>query len=475
MNTRAGRMLVFCAGLLVMLNGTATAADGSWTGSGSDSLWTTAANWDVVPVAGDNAIIDITNHTPVLVNMNVADAYANVYVGRNSSDEVLLTVQNGGALNSGSVALWVAENSGSKARIDMSGGTITGRDVVIGRRGSAVVNVTGGTMNMSRNVVMGDGDGHGVSEFNISAGTVNVAGWTGAGRQSGGMNTINVTGTGYLETGHLSVGLDDGDGTLNISGNGKVKLDAGGSRLRVGEIGNGSTGTINMNGGTLEVDSYISLGHTAGASGSMDMTAGDVSVNAFVVGLGGAGDFTMSGGNLVLNSHVRVGESAGEGVWNMQGGLVEAQNYISAGWGTTGIGEENIINMSGGEFRTGDLEIGRYGDGTVNLSGGVINLNYYGNDVYTNGLVFDSNGGEGLLDITGDGTLNWLGGDFTTEVGAFVLSGDIIASGDGQFVSAVYDSGSNTTVVTAIPEPATLGLLAFLGGTMFWIRRTFMI
>ena len=68
-----------------------------------------------------------------------------------------------------------------------------------------------------------------------------------------------------------------------------------------------------------------------------------------------------------------------------------------------------------------------------------------------------------------------MGGDFTTEVNAFVLSGDIIASGDGQFVSAIYDSGSDTTIVTAIPEPATLGMVLAFGGTIFWIRRTFMI
>ncbi|RLA39240.1 MAG: hypothetical protein DRR06_19445, partial [Gammaproteobacteria bacterium] len=286
-------------GLLLMLNGTATAADGSWTGGGSDNLWTTSGNWNSVPGAGDNAIIDTTNNNPQ-VNMNVADAYANVYVGRNSLDEVVLTVQNGGVLNSGSVALWAAENLGSKARIELSGGTIAGRDVVIGRRGAGIVNVTGGTMIMSRNIVMGDGDGHGVSEFNISAGTVNVAGWTGAGRQSGGMNTINVTDAGYLETGHLSVGLDDGDGTLNISGNGHVKLDAVNSRLRVGEIGNGSTGAINMDGGTLEVDSYIALGYSAGAIGSMDMVAGEITVNAFVVGLNGDGDFNMTGGHIAL-------------------------------------------------------------------------------------------------------------------------------------------------------------------------------
>lgn len=385
--------------------------------------------------------------------MDVADVYDEICVGRNNTNEVTLTVQNGGHLRQTNIAIWVAQNAGSKGRIELSGGTITGHDLVIGHRGSAVVNVTAGTMNMNRNIVMGDGDGHGVSELNISAGAVNVAGWTGAGRQSGGMNTINVSGTGYLQTGHLSVGLDSCNGTLNISENGHVKLDAVGGRLRVGEIGNGAMGTISMTGGSLEVGRYIALGYSACASGSMELTDGDIKANAFVVGLNGNGDFMMFGGTLVLNSHVRVGEGAGEGAWDMLGGLVEATNYISVGWGTTLAGEDNIINIFGGEFRTGELRIGHDGYGAVKLSGGVINLNCYGVGSYTNGLVFDSGVGDGLLDITGDGTLNWLGGNFTNEVNAFVSSGDIIASGEGQSVRTVYDSDSNTTVVTAMPDP----------------------
>ncbi len=636
--------MIFCAGLLVMLNGTATAADGSWTGSGSDSLWTTSGNWDTVPGAGDVATVDVTNNNP-LVNMDVTDIYNEIYIGKTSSDEVTLTVQNGGHLRQSTSTMFmaVAYGSGSKGRLDMTGGTIDSRDFIVGQRGSGDVNVSGGTINVARNFYMGDRDGHGVSTFDLSGGTVDVASWAGVGVQSGGMQTMTVSGTGYLETGHLSLGLNDGDGTLTISDNGRVNLVATDSRLRIGEGGGGATGTINMNGGTLDVIDVISFGYSAGQSGSMNMTAGnissskqvrigehgtgtvtmsggditvsdwvgigvysdgagtlnmsggtmnavnltvgndgngtmdlsggavdvsnwigvgrepgrtgsltvrgagylevknlsvglndgvgtltiadgghvnlndagsrlrvgeggtgtinmnggtldvddhialgystsssmnmtdgDVSTGAFVVGLNATGTFGMSGGNLVLNSHVRVGEGAGEGVWTMSGGLLVATNYITAGWGTTGAGEMNLINMSGGELRTGDLELGRFGDGTFNLSDGVVNLNYYGNGAYTNGLVFDSNGGDGLLDITGNGTLNWLGGDFTGEVNAFVLSGDIIASGDGQFVSAVYDSGSNITVVTAIPEPATLGLLAFLGGAMLWIRRTFM-
>ncbi|RKX43664.1 MAG: hypothetical protein DRP64_07895 [Verrucomicrobia bacterium] len=439
--------MIFCAGLLVMLNGTATAADGAWTGSGSDNLWTTAANWNVVPGAGNIATVDTTLNNP-LVNMDVSDVYNTIYIGKSNTDEVTLTVQNGGYLRQSTSAMFISmgHDSGSKARLDMTGGTISGRDMIVGQYGSADVNVSGGTISMARNFYVGDRDGTAASTVDISGGTVDVGGWTGVGVQSGGMQTMTVSGSGYLETGNLSLGLNDGQGTLNISGGGNVNLVAAGSRLRVGEgfQGAGATGTINMNGGTLDVDSYIALGFTAGSSGSMDMTAGDVFVNAFVVGLNGDGDFTMTGGNLGLDSHVRVGEGGGQGTWNMAGGLVEAPNYVSVGWGTS-IGDTDLLDMTAGEIQTGDLEIGRYGDGRVDLSGGTININYHDAG---NGLLFDTNGGNGKLNVAG-GTLNWLHGNYTNEVNAFVTSGDIVAYNGTKAVSVVYDSGSNTTVVAA--------------------------
>ena len=491
MKTTIGRMMVLCVGLLFILSGMASAADGAWTGSGTDNLWTTSGNWGTVPGVGNIATVDVTNNNP-LVNMDVATQYDHVYIGDTSTDEVTLTVQSGGLLQTDSGGnITFGRLSGSKGRLEMTAGNPASRQVRVGERGTGTANVSGGTITLSDwlgvGVVAGSSGtfnmsggtltainiaagNDGTGTIDLSGGSMDASNWVGIGREPGETGTFIVRGTGYLETGNLSVGLNSGVGSLTVTNSGHVKLVAAGSRLRIGE---GGTGTVNMNGGTLEVESYVAVGYSTDSS--MDMTAGDISVNAFVVGLNGNGTFDMSGGNLVLNSHVRVGESGGEGVWNMFGGTVAATNYISAGWGTTGAGEENIINMSGGLLEMGDLEVGRFGDGTVNLSGGVINVNVFGSGAYTNGLVFDTNGGDGLLDITGDGTVNWLGGNFTNEVNAFVTSGDITASGAGQFVSAIYDTGSNTTVVTAIPEPATLGMIALLGGVMFWIRRTFMI
>ena len=176
--------------------------------------------------------------------MDVATVYDEVYIGRNSSDEVRLTVQSGGHLRQSASTMFIAfgYGAGSRGRLEMTGGTIDSRDFLVGQHGSATINVSGGTINVGRNLAMGDRDVHGASAVNISGGTVDVANWTGVGVQSGGMQTMTVNGTGYLETGNLSVGLNDGDGTLNISGNGRIKLNAAGSRLRTREGSGGAAG-----------------------------------------------------------------------------------------------------------------------------------------------------------------------------------------------------------------------------------------
>ena len=466
------RMAVFCLGLLLMLSGTATAVDRNWTGSGSGNLWTNTANWDGAPAAGDQLWVDGGTGTP-MIDMNDATVYGNVNIGKNNTAS--LDVVSGGYLRTGGGVLILGQASGGNGTLDMTGGNIDTKFFLLGKNGATGTgNVSGGTIKTSNGFVLGESGGFTAATLNLSGTATLESGYQFAsvGRRTGGTGTLDVSGNATAKFGsNLFVGQETGTGVINISDSGRVEITTANGSIRVGND-SGASGTIDMTGGTLKAKSFISLGHAG--TGSMTMSAGAVETSAFVVGINGAGDFDMSGGTITLDSHVRVGEGAGEGVWTMSGGLLVATNYIAAGWGATGAGEMNTINMSDGELRTGDLRLGLVGDGTLNLSGGEINVNIYGSGAYTNGLVFNSNGGEGLLDITADGTLNWLGGNFTNEVNAFITSGDIINSIEGE-LSVIYNSGSNITTVTAIPEPATLGMIAFLGGVMFWIRRTFMI
>jgi hypothetical protein len=53
---------------------------------------------------------------------------------------------------------------------------------------------------------------------------------------------------------------------------------------------------------------------------------------------------------------------------------------------------------------------------------------------------------------------------------------NVLNEGDAEWSLTTANGGQDLVLnVTAIPEPATLGLVAAFGGTIIWIRRTFMI
>jgi len=111
----------------------APAADISWDGDGTDSLWSTAANWagDTVPAAGDDAIIEMDpgatiddSVTADADNVRIADAEGST--GRVVMTGGSLTVHQTG---SGGPGLWIS-NQGT-GYFDMSGGTITAEHVYL--------------------------------------------------------------------------------------------------------------------------------------------------------------------------------------------------------------------------------------------------------------------------------------------------------------------------------------------------------
>jgi len=536
-----------CAALLAVPGGTALAATSTWTGGGADSLWTTAANWDAVPAAGDLVHVDAVGNSP-LVNMDVAAQYDNVYFGVSNSSEVVLNMQSGGTLRTDSGGYIVfGRASGSHARCEMTGGSLSagGRQVRVGESGTGTLNMSGGDITVSDWVGVGvnssgtgtfNMSGGSVNAYNInpgnagkgtvdiSGGTVKASNWIGIAKYSGAAgSSMTVRNSGSVETKNLSVGLA-GNGTLNLQGGTLDLLNTG--RMRIGE--GAGAGTFNVSGGQAYVDSYVSVGYSTSSigtnavrvtggsvdawqivagdnatgrlevsgagqvavrdwigvgknsngNGAFTLTGGQVDTYKLSIGLAGTGAFTMTDGvlNLTTNrgtdARIRLGEGAGLGVWNMEGGTVYAPKDIVVGYSTSA-GSTDLLNMSGGDVYAGTLVVGRYGDGTVTLSGGSLYLNYAGNVSTNSGadtLLFDTNGGDGTLDLAG-GELVWMGGDFTAQVNAFVASGDIVADGGAGTVTTWFD-GTDTI---AIPEPATLGLLAFLGGAMVWIRRRFMI
>ncbi len=144
----------------------------------------------------------------------------------------------------------------------------------------------------------------------------------------------------------------------------------------------------------------------------------------------------------------------------VDGGSINANNMY-LGYGGVGTASHGVLNVSGGNTVISSLVIGLndLGTGTINQSGGILHL---GSVTYVRGVVNLS-----------DDAFFLINGDFT---GAnLVGAGIIVAPVAGQSIVEVFNAVDGRTEWTVIPEPATLGMVATLGGALLFIRRKFTI
>jgi len=154
--------------------------------------------------------------------------------------------------------------------------------------------------------------------------------------------------------------------------------------------------------------------------------------------------------------------------------------------GAESAGQLGVVG-SGSLTVTGGAYISHLGTGTLNLS----DTSYF----LAGNLIFGNTGVSGVVNMTGSsilhaGVLTYLNGDVTSTINMtdsawLIINGDqsgmgyensrILASGAGESIAVVYNATDLRTEYTVIPEPATLSLVALLGGGMLWIRKRFMI
>ena len=93
------------------------------------------------------------------------------------------------------------------------------------------------------------------------------------------VSTLAVSGTGTLNAGKTSIGgaafgggdANAGKATATISGSGTLNVNG---EFWVGQT-TGSIGTLNVNGGAVNVNSWIAIGR-AGGTGTVIMTGGNI-------------------------------------------------------------------------------------------------------------------------------------------------------------------------------------------------------
>ena len=315
-----------------------------------------------------------------------------VYIGEQSNDTGTVIITNNATVRAS--YLEVGGGVGSSGTLIMNSGTlITDVDFTVGDQGAGVFNMTGGTVESNGVSIAGFNTGSGTATIsggtwndsevfsvgndgtgvlNIQGGTVNEAGTFYIALTSGATGTVNVS-SGTLSVDSFVVG-NSGTGTLNVTGGFVTGTDPG-SNTYVGsndasEDGQG-VGTINVSSGTFSVAGpmYIALG----GSGALNVTGGYVSTAFVEIGYYGdqgagpaIGTAMVSSGTWDSNNNIVVGED-GQGTLNISGGLLT----VEGGLGTIYLGDSGdgtgVLNFSGGTINAAIVEAG-FGSATVNFT-----------------------------------------------------------------------------------------------------------
>ncbi len=380
----------------------------------------------------------------------------------------VVTVNGSGALTVGGIG----ESGGSRVLNKAGAGTL-----VVGGTSSytGATNVNEGTLSVAGSITTSSG-------MNVNGGAVTVGGTVATPQTfvNSGSLTVNSGGSYTTTTGDTFVGVNNtasilvnNGGTLtgntilvggynNTGGTGVATVAAGGTLtaknwLVVG-FANGGNGTLNVNGGTVNV-----------RKGS---TFGNIEVSTWDNGTTGVVNMNSGTINLLNNSSIVMGvmgNNAGSSTFNQNGGTVTtySDDLAAAPGGTGGVivGQggtgTHTYNLNGGVLSTGSVT--RSGaTGVLNLNGGTLkstrnNANLIAGltsvNVQAGGAIIDTNGNtvsvtqpllhdaagpatDGGLTKNGSGTLRLAGGT-STYAGNTVITGGTIQLASGAAPTAV--------------------------------------
>jgi predicted phosphodiesterase len=185
--------------ILFIVAATSSAADFIWDNEAGNGDWNNATNWnpDTVPPSTSGNYAKIFMSTgPIFSAGRTASAYRVYIEGSNGT-----ITMSGGTLSLTSSWIGIGYTSSSDSgTLTMSSGTIntTGISghIYCGVKGNAILNMSGGAINLSGTVYVGR-DPTGVGTVNLSGGTITCGNTLLIG-SGGGTGTIDITSTGTL-------------------------------------------------------------------------------------------------------------------------------------------------------------------------------------------------------------------------------------------------------------------------------------
>ncbi|MCX6877683.1 MAG: hypothetical protein NTW21_28315 [Verrucomicrobia bacterium] len=400
--------------------------------------------------------------------------------------------QSGGINNAGTLTLGQTSGSGTYL---LTGGSLNVSGQVLDGTGTGTLQIDGGTFAPSGSVTVDNlkvgitaagshtqaAGSYSISTLTLGNGTYRLAGGSlaaGGVSNTAGTGTLNLDGgtfspSGTVTVDNLGVGIASAGshgqtgqtysvGTLTL-GNGTYTL-TGGSLAVSGEVLNGTgTGTLQIDGGTFTSAGGVAMDHLKvgiAAAGSHTQTTGSYSIGTLTLG---SGTYRLAGGTLAAGG---VSNTTGAGTLNLDGGTFSPSGAVAADNLGLGIASAGSHSQTGQNYSIGILTLG---NGTYTLSGGTLAVSGdVINSTGTSTLVLD--GGSFLPNANVNVDAWKIGQNATASFHQtsriYAVAGDLSlgvnAGGDGTYQ---LSSGATLTVGGALVNGAGTGTLILNGGT----------
>ena len=252
MKTKIPHLILAC-----LLGSAPTSYAAVWDDGGVGNEWGTAENWagDVYPVNETNTVNG--NRTATQSTGTPGDS-GQIRIGNNTDGTLNIT---GGTLtaSAGNGNVNIGYNNGATGTLNMSGGTLVAVDLNIGFLGAGttgIATVSGGTINLSDDLVLGNGTSTTSGELTIvgDSATINV----------GDNMTIAVNGTAELtfELGATGVSTIDVTNIFDINSGADLFIDGlnytGGYNTVIDLVTFGSLGDSTWD--SITIDNFLKPG-----------------------------------------------------------------------------------------------------------------------------------------------------------------------------------------------------------------------
>jgi len=413
-------------------------ATGVWTGGGADNNWSTAGNWNGLPIfpievtfAGSTRLVNTNDNTGITVDGITFDSAAGAFV-LNGND---ITLAGNIGFSADGIGLSVNPTTPVTQTINLNMALTTDLTIDTPTNGNLTLNGAITSLDDLNKLDTGTltlGGTNSIESLDVNGGTNTITGNT----------TLNGnTSSGNYDRFYL------GDGDSYASPNATLIIQPGAVFTVTGDFNDaavigrdGGSGTVIQNGGTFTFNpnnnGFLFVGATseAGTTAAYYMNGGllDMSGNILGVSLGNVatiGVVNQIGGMIANVATLELGSvtPSGDGIYIITGGSI----YIGSGGITTQSGKYTM-DLGGG---TVGASANWSSSLNMNLTGsnGPVTFDTAGNTIALSGALSGSGGlivaGSGILDFSG---ANNYSGDTSVSAGS-TLELDVTGSSVGAF------------------------------------------